>query len=173
MAEKVTTEQLLDVIANLQKQVETLQADRHAGTEAVRVLAERSAPAENPNYNEIGPFTHPEGERVRPKARLSRPTFFGGVRQREDDLTPFEIDAFNAIVNTRTARNGTWVAEVRQQGAQQELWVEFPQRTLDERMNLPPCALMLLELAEGARAADPVDMAKELAALRQMVAALQ
>jgi uncharacterized coiled-coil protein SlyX len=142
------------------------------GLEAVKMLAQQSAPAENKNYNEVGPFTYPEGERVRPKPRLSRPTFFGGARQSDEMLTPLEVDLFNKIDSTRVSRGGTWKAEVRQNGSAQELWIDVPVKTLDDRINLPSLVAVLLELNGGEKAADPASLAQRVAELEAKLAAV-
>jgi hypothetical protein len=169
-----------DVIAEMREmlaaqaaQLAALQA-ANPGTAALQLLAERSAPRENPDYNEKSVFTHPEGERVRPKAALARETFFCGSRVRADELTPAEIDAFNAITTSRTARHGTWTATVTQNGTAQELRVMVPSRTVDERMDLPGSLLLILkELKDGAAAVDPMSLAQEVARLRDQIAALE
>lgn len=116
------------------------------GVEAIKTLAERSAPKDNPNYSERGPFTYPEGERVRPKPKLKRDVFIGGVRQHWTQLTPFEVELFNQFEGTRTARGGQWKAEVRMNGSQQELHIDLPMRTWDERASLPQELPTLLEI---------------------------
>lgn len=142
------------------------------GDAALQLLAERTAPKENPNYNERGAFTHREGERHKPKARLTRPTFFGGGRQREDELTPAEIEAFNAITQTRIARNGLWKAEVRQNGSAQELHIDVPIKTADDRMTLPGLYAILTELQHGEKAADPASLIQRVAELEAKLAAV-
>lgn len=166
-----------DKIAALEAQLDELKAlltqpRIDPGLEAVKMLAQQSAPAENRNYNEIGPFTHPEGERVRPKPRLSRPTFFAGARQNDETLTPLEIDLFNKIDGTRVTRNGLWKAEVRQNGSAQELWIDVPVKTLDDRINLPSLVSVLLELNGGEKAADPTSLAQRVAELEAKLAAV-
>lgn len=127
---------------------------------------------ENPNYPEKSPYTYPEGERARPKPRLSRKTFFNGARERDDFLTPEEVDLYNAITETRTTRNSLWKAEVKQNGSAQELWVSVPAASVDARMDLPALVSILRELATGAPS-DEASLMKELKALREELEALK
>lgn len=178
MAQGMTVVEKADPkIAALEAQIAELKAlvgakVSDAGIAAVQLLADRSAPKENPNYNEVSPFTYPEGERVRPKPKLARPTFFAGARCRDEDLTPAEIDAFNSITQTRLSREGTWKAEIRQNGSAQELWIDVPVKTLDDRMNLPSLAAILLELHGGEKAADPLALAQRVAELEAKLASV-
>ncbi|MPZ20138.1 MAG: hypothetical protein GEV06_19805 [Luteitalea sp.] len=110
----------------------------------------------NPDYNEVSPFTHPEGEKAKPKAKLSRPTYFGkldfqgdreviiGAKMREDDLTPDEVDLFNRI--TKTCRAGKFKAEVRDIGSGAELHVGVPLSSDDDKLSLPSLVDILLAL---------------------------
>jgi hypothetical protein len=162
--------EMREMLAAQAAQLAALQAS-NPGTSALQLLAERSAPRENPDYNEVSAFTHPEGQRVRPKADLTRETFFCGTRMKSDELTPAEIEAFNAITVSRTARNGTWTAEVRQNGNAQQLHIMVPSRTVDERMDLPGSLLLILrELRDGAASVDPMSLAQEVAALKDQMA---
>lgn len=142
--------QLEAQIAALMAQVQASQAQQ-IGAEAVRVLAERSAPVNNPNYNPISPFTYPEGERVRPKPKLRRATYFCGARQRDDELTPEEIDLFNSFTESRSLPKpyGTWSARLTRNGTQEELHVDVPVGSVDARMNLPGLLAILGELLTG------------------------
>lgn len=138
-------------LAEMRALLAQMQAGQ-AGNEAVRLLAERSAPVNNPNYNETSVFTYPEGERVRPKPTLRRDTFFCGMRQRNEELTPQEIDLFNAVDSTRriTGKNyGDWTAEVRRNGTSEELHVNVPAGSVDARMELPSLSAILSELLTG------------------------
>jgi hypothetical protein len=165
--------EMREMLAAQAAQLAALQAS-NPGTAALALLAERSAPVNNPNYNETSVFTYPEGERVRPKPALTRATFFCGTRVRSDELTPQEIDAYNAITVSRTARHGTWTATVTQNGNEQELRVMVPSRTVDERMELPGSLLLILrELKDGKMAVDPLSLAQEVSILKEKLAALE
>ncbi len=175
MAKDDSSDSLAELRAQLNAyaaQLALMQAES-PGNKALALLAERSAPRENPNYNHTSCFTYPEGESVRPKPTLSRDTFFCGPRCRNDELSPAEIDAFNAITTTRTARDGTWTAEVRQNGTARELHIKVPSRTVDDRMNLPGSLLLILgELQYGAKAVDPMALAARVAELEDTLTRL-
>lgn len=160
---------------DVQAQIEALQAQIAAltastpGSKALELLAERSAPKENPNYVERGPYQYADG---RHKPQLSRATFFCGTRQRDDDLTPYEIEAFNAIDVSRSTRGGMWTAELRQNGSAVELYVEVPAKSVDDRMNLPPLLDILAELRGGEQAVDRTAILARLADLEAKLAAV-
>jgi hypothetical protein len=183
LAEKAQKEQPVaeqtDTTADLKAQIALMQAQMEAllrqqpAADALQLLAERSAPKQNPNYNEVSPFTYPEGERMRPKPKLQRSTFFCGGREREEQLTPTEIDLYNRFSTTHSARGGTWTAELRQNGSAQELHINVPARSIDERMNLPNgLSLILLELLDGPAAADATRLAERVAELEKKLAAV-
>ncbi len=98
----------------------------------------------------------------------SRQVFFNGARESEEQLTPEEIDAYNAITESREARDGRWKAVIDQNG--KRLLLTVPSHSLDDRGDVPPLVLVLRELALGAKAADPSQMAARLAALEQAMA---
>lgn len=158
-------DQLKAQLAEMQTLLSALTSAKpvDAGAEAVKLLAQQSAPKDNPNFTEISPFTRADGSRP----HLTRPTFFGGARQRDEQLTPDEIEAFNALTASRTARGGTWKAEVRQNGSAAELHVDVPMKTGDEKGSLPSLLLVLMELAGGAKAADPAALAQRVAELER------
>lgn len=164
--------------ADVQAQIEALQAQLAAltaaqpGAKALELLAERSAPKENPNYNERGPFQWAEGALVRPKPQLKRPTFFCGTRQRDDDLTPAEIEAFNAIDATRSTRGGLWTADLRQNGSAVELHIDVPAKSVDDRMSLPSLLEIVSELKGGEMAVDRSAILARLADLEAKLAAV-
>jgi len=126
--------------------------------------------------NEAAPLVsvfNPKGERDFPKARLKRPTFFNGGREREDVLTPTELELYNRFDRTMTARDGKWKAEIRQNGSAQELYITTVEiGSLDGRLSLPALSLILRELLDGAEAADPGKMADRIAALEAQIKAL-
>lgn len=113
---------------------------------------------------------NPKGERDHPKARLTRPTFFNGGREREDALTPTEVELYNRFDRTMTARDGKWKADLRQNGSAQELHITTVEiGSLDGRLSLPALTLILRELLDGAEAADPDKMADRIAALEAQI----
>lgn len=126
--------------------------------------ASRTVTHSNPNHEHKSAFSYPEGDLKRPKPKLQRETYLNGHREAEDDLTPAEIDAYNAITHSCEARDGRWTAVVKGK----RLIIDVPSKTPDDRMDLPNgLVLILLELAKGKRAADPMEMAARIAALEK------
>lgn len=151
----MTAEQFTQVLATMQQ--------------GQKEIADASRPVRhsNPDHLHISAFSHPEGDLKRPKNKLARETFLNGHRESEEDLTPGEIDAYNAIQHSCEARDGRWTAVVKGK----RLLIDVPSKTPDDRMDLPSSlTLILRELALGKRAADPVEMAARLSALEKQMA---
>lgn len=131
--------QLLAAQANPQKQVIEVKTD-------VRF-------PQNPAYNEKSVFTNPEGERENPKAHLKRETYFLSMRQREDALTPYEIELFNRFEDGVTeAKDGRWKAEAMLDGTRKVLRITAVEaNTIDGRAGLPSLVEMLEILLDGGR----------------------
>lgn len=138
---------------------------------------------ENATDPGISAFSYPEGEREHPKPRLGRweggrfiprATYWPrGVKLREELMTPEEIEAFNAITQSCTARDGLWTATVTRSGTTETLEVHAPVKSPDDRMNLPNGLLLILrELREGPAAVDVNHMAAEIADLKRRMAAM-
>lgn len=104
------------------------------------------------------------------KGTLRRETFVCHVKQNEDMLTPAEIDAFNAIEHDCAARNDRWTARIERNGTSERLFIDFPCKSVDDRMELPPIAMICRELAGGSAAVDVNALAAELAALKASLA---
>lgn len=122
----------------------------------------------NADHKHLSAFSVPggRGDLKDPKPTLTRETFFNNHHEREDELTPAEIEAFNAITHSCTARGDQWVARVKGN----RLLVDVPSHTMDDRMNLPDgLVLILRELANGERAVTPADMAVRIAELERQV----
>lgn len=124
---------------------------------------------ENATHPAISAFSYPEGDVAREKPALRRETFFAGVRQTIDSLTPAEIDLFNRFETSKTARNGLWKAEVRRNGTAEQLWITTEPNTLDARMSLPGLTSILRELLDGAEAANPDRLAERVAELEALI----
>jgi hypothetical protein len=128
----------------------------------------RSVRHSNADHTHVSVFSFPQGDLKQPKPKLTRETFFNNHREHEDELTPAEIEAFNAITHSRDARGGAWTAVVKNG----RLLINVPSHTPDDRENLPSgLVLILKELAEGERAVTPVDMALRIADLERRLAA--
>lgn len=127
---------------------------------------------ENAMHPGISAFSYPEGDVARPKPQLRRETFFNGIREDEDSLTPTEIELYNRFEGTRTARNGMWQAEVRRNGSSEQLHIVNEPRTLDGRQALPAISLILRELLEGQEAVNPDTLAQRVAELEARIRSL-
>lgn len=125
---------------------------------------QKSLVRENQNYVETGPFAFPG------KRKLRRNTFVCYAKQNDDTLSEQEVDAFNAITRSCSARGGTWTATVMRDGTTEKLHVFFPGRTLDQRMELPSLLDILAELKDGPAAVDRTLMAERIAELESQVA---
>lgn len=137
----------------------------------------RSERKENPSYPERSVF-HPagkfddEGNALKPKVTLSRPTFFNGVRLGGELETEEEIELCNRFTDSRTARDGEWTAAIDGVGPSSKLTVTVPSKTVDDRMSLPPFTHILRELLNGPEAVNPDTMAKQIEALQAQVKSL-
>jgi len=126
----------------------------------------------NADHEHKSVFSYPEGDLKRPKPRLVRETYFNNHRETEDELTPLEIESFNAITADCTARGETWRAKIDQNG--RRLQVNVPSFTLDELNDLPKSLPeILMELAQGPKAVTPLDMIARIAELERLVKASQ
>lgn len=148
--------------------------DRHSQNTAAQAEKVRVVRHSNADHEHKSAFSYPEGDLARPKPRhvtpdgRARQVFFNGARESEEQLTPAEIDAYNAITESREAKDGRWKAVIDQNG--KRLLITVPSFTPDDRGDVPPLILVLRELALGAKAADPSQMAARLAALEQAMA---
>ena len=127
---------------------------------------------ENPNYPERSVFFpegkfDDEGNPLRAKRTFRRRTYHNNVLLGGELETEEEIDLFNAIAEDRTARDGTWKAEILEPGtARERIMVTTPSLTPDERSNNPePLAMKLRELLNGPEAVNAGTMAKRIAEL--------
>lgn len=132
---------------------------------------------ENPSYPERSVF-HPPGvfddfgKALPPKVKLTRETFFNGVRLGGELETADEIELCNRFTDSRTACEGLWTAELEGVGSKKRLVITVPSKTLDERMTLPPFTHILRELLEGPEAVNPETMHRRIAELEAHVKTL-
>jgi hypothetical protein len=124
---------------------------------------QKSLVRENQDYVEQGPFAFPG------KRKLRRKTYFCYAEQRDETLSEAEVDAFNAITRSCTARGGAWTATVLRDGTTEKLHIFVPGKTLDQRMELPSVLDILAELKDGPQAVDRSAMAERIAELEAMV----
>jgi hypothetical protein len=150
-----------------------LRAILQAQNDTQKALIEQTRPVRhsNPDHLHVSAFSYPEGDLKRPKPTFlagkngkPREVFYNNHRENPEDLTPAEIEAFNAITHSCEAREGKWTAVVKANA----LYVNIPSFTPDDRMDLPNgLVLILRELAEGPQAVDVNSLAAEVAMLRQ------
>lgn len=158
-----------DLRAILQSQAETQKA---------LVEQTRQVRHSNPDHLHISAFSYPEGDIARKKptflaGKSGRPreVFFNGHRESPEELTPAEIEAYNAITASCTAREekgdeGMWKAVVKPNRL--EVWI--PSFTADDRGEMHNgLVLNLMELAAGPKAVDVNSLAAEVAMLRQQL----
>ena len=152
---------------------------------------QRSANKENPDYEDRSVYNfdpscahckgrerHPTdtgepGRYGHPKPKLIFETFFCGGIQREDWLTPMDIELFNRFDKSTTARDGRWTATLARDGTRKTLHIAVPYRGADTRSDLPPLSSILLELLLGPAAADPVQQIQMIAELQRRVVELE
>ena len=162
----MSTEQLQALIASLPNSGGGItSADLKALLDSQKEEREqsRSVRHSNADHPHVSAFSHPLGDLKQPKPKLARETYFNNHRESEDELTPAEIEAFNAITHTCEAREGLWTARVKGN----RLLINVPSYTMDDRMNLPDgLVLILTELAHGKKAVTPADMLQQIADLR-------
>lgn len=132
------------------------------------VAMHRALIPENPYHPEISAFSYPEGDRERPKPKLRVPTYFCFIEEREDRLTPAEIDGYNKLTDYREARGGTWKAEIKRNGQKEALFVTVPFETETERYALPSLVLIQHELAGGQSTADVHQLVKQIETLKTL-----
>lgn len=150
-----------------------LRAILASQTDAQRQIAEAARPVRhsNPDHSHVSAFSYPEGDLKRPKPTFlvgkngkPREVFFNHHREREEDLTPAEIDAYNAITTSREARDGRWTATVKANA----LFVTIPSFTSDDRQDMHNGLILnLRELADGPAAVSLTDLVAEVTALKQ------
>lgn len=114
-----------------------------------------------------------EGERDHPKALLRRETFFNGAREKQESLTPAEVDLYNRFDSPTQSRKGQWRAEIRHNGTSEELRIITEPNTLDARQSLPPLTQILRELLDGEAGANPDMLAARVAELEAKIRAMQ
>ncbi len=151
-------------------------AEFELATTALKELSsqvKRTVRQSNAEYPGISVFSHPEGELAHPKDRLKYQTYCVGQKQSEEQLTPQEIDLFNAFTSSKEVPSKRWKAELTQNGSATRLSVTFPARTNDDLATLPPLTQILAELLYGSEVADPVLGMQRLAEAEKRIRELQ
>jgi hypothetical protein len=140
--------------------------------EGLREEVGRTVRRSNATHPGISAFSYPEGDEKRPKPKLKYETIFCGARQREDQLTPQEIDLFNQFTGNKDAREGAWTARIDKDGSKRRLVVLVPAKTIDHLATLPPLTQILSELLYGADVVDPLKQMDRIAALEAQLRTL-
>lgn len=138
----------------------------------------------NPSSNThpgISAFSYPEGDRARPKPTFKAAEVYeNGVPLREDQLTPQEIDSYNAVIallpragDKRLAWGGKLIAERSING--HRVTVTFPCKSVEDqaRANTMTIVQRNLCLAEGEAAADPNSILERLSVAEAELARLR
>lgn len=125
---------------------------------------------ENDRHPGKSAFSYPEGDVARPKPALRRKTFFNGIKEEEDALSPAEIELYNRFEHPgREARKGMWKAHVKRNGSAEELFIVTEPHTLDGRQALPGITSILRELLDGEAAANPDMLAQRVTELEARI----
>lgn len=124
---------------------------------------------ENEIHPHISAFSYPEGDIARPKPDLKRTVYFNFHKEKKEDLTPAEIEAYNSINDDCEARGGQFTIQIRNRGRkEEELHLTVPVAHFDHRMNLPGSLLLLLhELKTGRGVDDMNELLAEVVRLRE------
>ncbi len=137
----------------------------------------RTVRRSNARSNGISAFSYPEGDYAAAEAgkvkRLTYETYFCGQRQREDDLTPTEVDLFNSFQRSMTCREDRWTATIKQNGTKKQLHIWVPCKTNDDLASLPSLIAVLGELLYGAEVVDPTLTMATIMELQKKVASLE
>ncbi len=178
----MTTEQLRELIASLPATSAAAGLTAEGLAEILKTNRQeqesrRSVRHSNADHEHKSAFSYPGGDLKQPKPRLQTPdgrlreTYFNNHIQSVDELTPLEIDCFNAIQADCTARDEQWRARIDQSG--RRLRVDVPSYTADQRSDLPSLVEILTELAQGPKAVTPLDMIQRIAELERLVKVTQ
>lgn len=133
---------------------------------------------EHKTHPGISVFSHPEGERARPKDRLKCRMYWVGYEEGEEILTPQEIDAYNRAVPgtySFTRTNGEHetldvTAKLLLNGQLESLNFHFACKG-DKKHNLPSKVAMLREVFGPSQTVD--DESEAMLALRAELARTQ
>ena len=129
---------------------------------------------ENKIHPGISVYSYPEGDQARPKNKLAVETIFCGYRQRDDNITPEELDAFNALADGQTyeAREGRWTARTVKNGTKSMLFVHCDEAIdRDRARDLPPMLNVLIELKNGPQAVDLAALTRRLTEMQEQLKA--
>lgn len=174
-----TAEQILELAAiaprgngGLSKQdlAEVVSGAAKAAAEAGSENMRKAMHPQNARHPGISAFSNPEGDVAKPKPALKREVIFCGHREDAEQLTPAEIEAYNAIDRDYTARDGSWSTEIKRNGKTEQLRILVPM-DFDRRGELPSLQLICRELVQGQEAVNPITLAARVAELEAKLAA--
>ena len=131
---------------------EVAQAMAKAQIEAADFLADRDRKERHgPNVSVF----NPKGERDHPRPRIQGEIFWLGTKLHEEELVEAEITLLN-LLKPGLYHGGQWKVTDQAQGTgARNLLIFFPNEEADDRTNLPPSMVAMLEEMVGA-AATPV-----------------
>lgn len=155
-----SAEQLLELAGTLPKGQGGLS---RADLEAIVKAGSDGKYKQNVQHPGISAYSYPEGDVKRPKPVLKRVTFNNGHREDPEQLTPAEIDAYNSVSRSCSARNEAWKAVVRKNGSTEELHILLP-TGLNDRPN-ESIPQICRELMAGPEAVTQASLAARVAEL--------
>ena len=128
---------------------EVAQAMAKAQIEAADFLADRERKERNgPNVSVF----NPKGERDHPRPELVGDIFYLGTKLHKEELTEAEIHLLN-LLKPGLYHGGQWKVTDQAQGTgARSLLIWFPNEEPDDRNNLPPSMVAMLEEMVGATA---------------------
>jgi hypothetical protein len=117
----------------------------------------------------LDPETQADLGLAHPKPALKYDTFFCYSRVREDDLTPVELELYNAFDADKEVRDGKWTATIRKDGTKRQLHIMVPFQGLDALADLPPLTQILSELLYGTTVMEPMAVMAMQAAMQRQI----
>lgn len=180
-----TVDSSLTLAAAIAKLAEATSAQRSTGL-TVEQFAEtlrNERKAINPNeltHNGVSAFSYPEGDKARPKPKLSvTEVYENGTPLREDMLTPQEIDSYNSVMamipkagDRLLAWDGQLKAERTDSG--RRVYITFPTRSVEDQTRANTFTILQrnLLLTDGEAAANPNTLIEQMAEMKRQIAEL-
>lgn len=156
MAEKMTPEQMEQKRMELMERQIALQEKQAA---ALETQVERTAPKENPNYVEKGPFSDPTGA---PWAKsLTIEVYDGPIKLNDTNLTQLEVEQLNRLAPIekghivkadRSTVQASVLPTYDAQNRLSRLMIRRPMGRDDNAQQFPPLDEMAKQLADQAMA---------------------
>ena len=108
-----------------------------------------------------------------PKPELRYDTYFCNGRQNAEQLTPLEVELYNAFEGSKEARDGKWSADLSRDGSKRRLSISVPARGYDDMISLPSLTQILAELLYGSDVASPDAALARISALEAKIKELE